>query len=171
MTPPGGRGSVRAAFSGSDGASPSRDIQTVILHAGAGDTNPKRKRGRQTIASFTLRVSMGCLIADRAKYSASESRSLSPSIDFNREGVRDGGQHPPSVASRRCDGCPFLLMSEREPDAELQEKAHRQRQYKRARLHPGSQQPGFDANRYRRSLSACRPYNRTCAFAVTYCWG
>jgi hypothetical protein len=29
--------------------------------------NPKRKRGRQTIASFTLRVSMGCLISDREK--------------------------------------------------------------------------------------------------------
>jgi hypothetical protein len=40
----------------------------VILHAAAGDTSPKRKRGRQTIALFTLRVSMGCLISDRAKY-------------------------------------------------------------------------------------------------------
>jgi hypothetical protein len=29
-----------------------------ILHAAARDTNPKRKRGRQTIASFRLRVSM-----------------------------------------------------------------------------------------------------------------
>jgi hypothetical protein len=40
----------------------------LILHAAARDTNPKRKRGRQTIASFTLRVSMGCLISGSAKY-------------------------------------------------------------------------------------------------------
>jgi hypothetical protein len=39
-----------------------------LLHAAARDTNPKRKRGRQTIASFTLRVSVGCLISGSAKY-------------------------------------------------------------------------------------------------------
>ena len=39
----------------------------------------------------------------------------------------------------------------------------------RARLQPESQQSGFDANRYRRSSSACRPYNRNFAFAIT-CW-
>jgi hypothetical protein len=47
----------------------------------------------------------------------------------------------------------------REPDVELREEARRQRQDERARLQPGSQQSGFDANRYKRSSSACRPDN------------
>src|SRR5208283_3287155 len=41
---------------------------TVIPHAAAGDTNPKRERGLETIPSFTLRVSIECLISDRAQY-------------------------------------------------------------------------------------------------------
>jgi hypothetical protein len=39
----------------------------------------------------------------------------------------------------------------------------------RAHLQPGSQKSVFDANRYRSLTSACRPYNRTSAFSVTYC--
>jgi hypothetical protein len=38
----------------------------------------KRKRGRQTIASFTLRVSMGCLTSGSAKYKSND-RSVLPS--------------------------------------------------------------------------------------------
>ena len=37
-------------------------------HRSHPDTNPKRERGRQTVASFTLRVGMGCLISDRVRY-------------------------------------------------------------------------------------------------------
>jgi len=33
-----------------------------LLRAAAGNTKPKRQRGRQTIASLTLRVGMGCFI-------------------------------------------------------------------------------------------------------------
>jgi hypothetical protein len=43
--------------------------QLHAIHEREIEANPKRKRGRQTIALFTLRVSMGCLISDRAKYS------------------------------------------------------------------------------------------------------
>lgn len=43
----------------------------VILPTTAGDTNPKRAPGRQTMASFTLRVSMGRLISDRVQYNHS----------------------------------------------------------------------------------------------------
>jgi hypothetical protein len=41
-----------------------------VLHAAARDTSPKRKRGRQTIASLTRRVSMGCFISGGAKYNS-----------------------------------------------------------------------------------------------------
>jgi len=39
-----------------------------MLHAAAGDTNPKRQRGRQTVTSLTLRASRGWLIPGRGRY-------------------------------------------------------------------------------------------------------
>ena len=52
------------------GSSPRMRLQSLVsvLLAAAGDTNPKRQRGLQFIPSLTLRVSVGCLIPDRAKY-------------------------------------------------------------------------------------------------------
>ena len=50
---------------------------SVIPHAATTDTNPKRERGRQTVASFTLRVSIGCLISDRLQYNLTRGFALS----------------------------------------------------------------------------------------------
>jgi hypothetical protein len=47
-----------------------------ILHAAARDTNPKRKQGRQTIALYTLRVSMGQLISGSAKYNSTACHEI-----------------------------------------------------------------------------------------------
>jgi hypothetical protein len=61
-----------------------------ILNAAARDTNPKRKRGRQTVASFTLRISMGCLIPGGAKYSV--VRAVARQEDQSPQAVTGGNQ-------------------------------------------------------------------------------
>ena len=43
------------------------NVGSVKPCTGAVHTNPKRQRGRQTITSLTLRVSMGCLTTGRAQ--------------------------------------------------------------------------------------------------------
>jgi hypothetical protein len=59
------------------------------LHAAARDINPKRKRGHQTIASFTLRVGKGCLISGSAKYGVVRAGTKSEALRRSRVGIRD----------------------------------------------------------------------------------
>ena len=85
----------------------------VLFRTAAGDTNPKRHRGRQTIPSLTLRVSMGCLIYDtRIAIALSTCRHLlvvkngrmAKNVEWMRAAMsRAAGMKPAARSGRRAE--------------------------------------------------------------------